>query len=563
VFLLESTENTHRYFDLSSRGVSIVIMAFLAAMDTTTGQPLPVGMKHGANGAICYSEDGIGDIRVALYTSFVRGIANESIVSFLEKLWASTDIPEADRVRDAWLIAMQGRDVRGGKGERDAFYELFSEIACKRPLAETMKMLELIPEYGCWRDMFFLMHENPLLIAPIHTIISKQFFKDLTAARSQEKQQISLLAKWLPREKTDERLAADLAETLYPTIKDKKGQLMFYRRHCSEINRALKTVEVAQCGGAWRTIEPSAVPGRALKLYRKALLNEKLNGRPGRRSEEEDRIACAERFSEHLEKVAKGEATVKGADTVFPHEIVQKIMRAGGAEEQLLEGQWVSIRDKVAAAGVMGKCVPMCDFSGSMDGTPLQVSLALGLLLSEVSHPAFRNGMMTFDSTPKWVKFNSDMTLAQKAHCALRHGQGLSTNFEAAMKLILNRMVDAKVPVGEEPDALVVFTDMGFDAAAHGGAPYDTIVERYQKLFAQMGGWKIPTIVLWNLRASYKDYHARADRKGVIMLSGWSPSSMKILTTGIKVQTPYEGMREILDNKRYDAVRAALTAVPA
>ncbi len=536
-------------------------MAFLAAMNGAQDQSLPVGMKHGANGAICYSEDGIGDIRVALYTSFVRGITNESVVSFLEKLWASDNISEEERVRDAWLIAMQGRDVRGGKGERDAFYELFSELACKRPSGEVFLMLKLVPEYGCWRDMFFLMHENPLLIAPIHSIIYKQFFADLAAARSTEKKQISLLAKWLPREKTDEKLVKNLAKMLYSHIDSESGRLMLYRRHCSEINRTLKTVEVAQCGGQWRTIEPSAVPGRALKLYRKAFLNEKLNGRPGRRSEEEDRIACAERFSEHLGKVAKGEATVKGANTVFPHEIVQKIMRAQGAEQQLLEGQWVSIRDSVAAAGKMGKCVPMCDFSGSMSGTPLQVSLALGLLLSEVSHPAFRDGMMTFDSTPKWVKFNSDMTLAQKAHCALRHGQGLSTNFEAAMKLILNRMVDAKVPVGEEPDALVVFTDMGFDAATCGNAPYETIVERYQTLFAQMGGWKMPTIVLWNLRAAYKDYHAKVDRKGVIMLSGWSPSSMKILTNGIKVQTPYEAMREILDDKRYDAVREVLTTV--
>lgn len=535
-------------------------MAFMAAMNAG----LPAGMKHGANDAICYSEEGVGDLRVALYTSFVRGITHDSVQEFLDKLDKS-NIPEADRMRDTWLIAMQGRDVRGGKGERDAFYELFSEFSCRRPFSETMKLLELVPEYGCWRDMFFLMHENPLLIAPIEAIICKQFFKDLAAARSSGAQ-ISLLAKWLPREKADERMAKNISEALYPSIKNERGRLTLYRMHCSEINRALKTVEVAQCGGTWRTIEPAHVPGRALKLYRKAFLNEKLNGREGVRSEKEDRIVCAERFREHLGKVARGEATVKGADTVFPHEIVQKIARTRSVEEeQLLEGQWVAIREKVAASGKLaGKCVPMCDFSGSMSGTPLQVSMALGILLSEVNHPAFRDGMLTFDSDPHWLSFKPGMSLAQKVRYAGQHGQGLSTNFEAALKLVLQRMINAKVPVGEEPDALVVFTDMGFDAACRSGTrDYDTILERFQKQFAMAGGWKVPTIVIWNLRADYKDYHARADRKGVIMLSGWSPSSMKILMNGIKVQNPYEAMREILDDKRYDAVRTALAVAEA
>ena len=109
--------------------------------------------------------------------------------------------------------------------------------------------------------------------------------------------------------------------------------------------------------------------------------------------------------------------------------------------------------------------------------------------------------MLTFDSDPHWLSFRPEMSLAQKVGYAGMHGQGLSTNFEAALKLVLQRMIDAKVPVGEEPDALVVFTDMGFDAACRSGTlDYDTILERFQKQFAMAGGWKVPTIVIWNLR---------------------------------------------------------------
>ncbi len=65
----------------------------------------------------------------------------------------------------------------------------------------------------------------------------------------------------------------------------------------------------------------------------------------------------------------------------------------------------------------------------------------------------------------------------------------------------------------------------------------------------------MPRIVIWNLRAAFKEYHAKADRKGVLALAGWSPSALKVLADGIKVTTPYESMRAVLDDKRYDRVR--------
>ena len=71
-------------------------------------------------------------------------------------------------------------------------------------------------------------------------------------------------------------------------------------------------------------------------------------------------------------------------------------------------------------------------------------------------------------------------------------------------------------------------------------------------------GYVPPRIVLWNLRAAYKDFHAQAHDTGVVVLSGWSPSLLKAISTnGVQVKTPYEGMREILDAPRYDRVRAA------
>ena len=38
----------------------------------------------------------------------------------------------------------------------------------------------------------------------------------------------------------------------------------------------------------------------------------------------------------------------------------------------------------------------MCDVSGSMHGQPMEVCIGLGLVVSECSHPAFRDRVLTF-----------------------------------------------------------------------------------------------------------------------------------------------------------------------
>ena len=48
----------------------------------------------------------------------------------------------------------------------------------------------------------------------------------------------------------------------------------------------------------------------------------------------------------------------------------------------------------------LGKIIYMADVSGSMSGTPMSVSIAMGILLSEICHPAFRDLVLTFHKNP-------------------------------------------------------------------------------------------------------------------------------------------------------------------
>jgi Domain of unknown function (DUF2828) len=386
---------------------------------------------------------------------------------------------------------------------------------------------------------------------------------------------MSLLAKWLPREgSVYSDIGKFIASKLYPDIKNGKKQMMTYRKEVSAMNKALKTVEVNMCGGTWQEIDPDRVPGRCLKLHSKAFLNMTTKNSVDfvRFPDSEDRMECRHRFLDWKEELKAGTKKAKGADVVMPHELVEKTRsqyRSSEEEKVITQAQWESIREKMAAGGGLGKALAMCDFSGSMDGQPKMICVALGILISEVNHPSFRDHILSFDSVPKWHSFKGLPTLEKKLQSISGNlGQGLNTDFYRACMSILDRMVEHRVPVGEEPEDLIVLTDMGFDEASSVGHRYATIkvpfqLEEIREQFQQAGekvwgkgnGWKPPRIVVWNLRAAFDDFHAKAHQEGVVQLSGWSPNVLKVLERGrVSVQTPYEGMRAILDDERYGKI---------
>ncbi len=534
-------------------------MAFVQAMNQ---------IKQGVNGADVYTTT--SDERVDLFTMLTRYLEPSYMEKCIQAIYLSWD-PE--KILDLWVMAFQTRDIRGGKGERKLFYQLITILA-EVDIVLTAKMITLIPEYGCWRDLWEIYSSVPLLHQPILDLVKKEYLKNVQYYRLDQPSKMNLLPKWLPREKskTYPGLARAIASHIFPE-QSVRHALIVYRLMCSAMNSELRTVEVNMCAKFWKNIVPEKVPGRCLKNCDKAFLNEKVDS-TGDESElrfpdDEDRMECRAHFKEFLEEVKAGKKKAHGANVVMPHELVVKSGSYGISNDQhdLIQAQWDSIREEVTKAGGLARCVPMCDFSGSMAGTPMEVSKALGILISEVNHPLFKDHILTFDSTPTWHSFAKLNTLKQKLKSMNRIGQGTSTDFYKACQLVLQRMVHGKVPVGEEPEDLIVITDMGFDQAMnpYGRASvWETQLTRIRREFEEAGvalygagkGWKAPRIVIWNVRAEFKDFHAKADQEGVVQLSGWSPSILKALQKGgVQVQTPYQGMRQILDDARYDLVR--------
>lgn len=565
-------------------------MAFVQAMTMNTVD----ATKKGVNGADVYTEKGVGDYRVTLFTTLVRGQTYTYLQEHVQKIVeGAVEGLDSEAMRDLFVMAFQTRDVRGGKGEKKLFYNFILSLL-RQDREVTLKVLPLVPEYGCWRDLWEIANMIPELEHDIFLIAIHTYLKDMAHFRNGEAPKMSLLAKWLPREKsgTYPGMAQKIAKVLFPNEKSDRKRMILYRKHVSAMNKALKTVEIKMCGKSWAEITPEAVPGRCLKNHKKAFLNE-----PGRKHPDADRLGalrypdskdrneCRQHFLEFIEDLKSGKKTAKGANVVMPHELVEPLVEEFLSQEEIdiIQGQWNSIREKTLELGGLRKSVAMCDFSGSMDGRPKLISLALGILISEVNHDAFKDHILTFDETPKWHSFAGMGSLKEKVNSIGGLGQGLNTDFYKACMSIVEKMKEHRVPVGEEPEDLIVLTDMGFDAAAtttNNHSYYNEVkrvdfvnqLNEIREAFRTAGeavwgegkGWKPPRIVIWNLSAKFNDFHATADQEGVVQLSGWSPSLLKALQAkGVQVRTPYEGMRQILDDPRYDPIRAAWDTVHA
>jgi hypothetical protein len=540
----------------------------------------------GNKGSDVYS--GSGDPRLDLSVKCVRGANSADII---DGIHAIMDMKDHSALVDAFVLAFHTRNVRGGKGERELFYSMLIALHTLAP-EMVAKVIDLIPEYGSWADVESMMEASALKDS-MQKLFQNALVKDRDTATGKS---ISLAAKWAPRE--GKGGAKELAALLFPEVKHHSSRMKNYRKLLSELNKRLNTVETLMCAGKWDVIKPAGVPGRAGKKYNRAFLNlESTYSKEGkiqptetlRKPDDPVRNACRETFKAHYAAAASGQAKVKGATTLFPHEVVKSAVNLTQTEDEKnhLRAVWKSMVEAAAAGGGLGKSIFMSDFSGSMQcssagDVPYWVSFAIGMLGSEVATGAFKNKILTFDSTPKWHTFPEGDLFTRIASIKSTLGQGTSTDFQKAMDLVLETLKKERVKPEDVPESLIVLTDMNWDAAcasngtsAYTGNTYrhvvktdswQTHVEMIQEAYRRAGEdmWGVPfvppRIIIWNLAACAKtDYHATSDTPGVGMLSGWSPTQFAVLQKeGPRQITPYELLRLELDDAKYDPIRARL-----
>ena len=617
--------------------------AFLASMDLLDSRTVTT------NGDACLKKT--NSSLLDLFFKLVRGLDAEELASLFSA--AVTEATEPEAKADLIVLAFQTRATRGhGKGEKDLAYQLLKLGAKEFGEEPVAAVLGLLPLYGYWKDLVHLVASDdcPRALADkSEELLCEQLLADeaeLAAATAEKRTpSLSLVAKYAPREgmKFDKgplRLAKRLAQRLFGSA-NPAASARKYRKLCSSLNSQLCTTEVLMAAGRWEEIRFARVASLCLQRHRKAFLNEALNGvltpaqdATGNRHPD-DPARVAARL--HLREAIVSKKGVQGK-ALMPHEIVKLCLGGEGRslstlEADLMNAQWASLRAGTleamrtaveqrdlevleaaahATAGLgslaaleralpkhvdLGKLVALVDVSGSMSGTPMEAAIALGILVSELTAPTFRDRVLTFESVPNWVDLSSHTSIRDKVRACEQAPWGGSTNFEAACERILGAAEAAKLPPDEVPD-LIVFSDMQFDQAngGHGGR-WETAFERLQRRFAEVGQrvcgapYAAPRIIFWNLRANTVGFPVAKDTPNVQLLSGFSPALLKLVVSGADLvgdeeevtetvvmpdgsiqsttkvvrsgPTPEQILRTALDDAVFDAVRLRLAALEA
>jgi hypothetical protein len=469
------------------------------------------------------------------------------------------------------------RDIIDGKGECSLSYMLLNTWASVNLDLAKFALKQFVTNsdpdihpYGSWKDIKYLYkysHGSDALVSYGIQLANEQLRRDV------ESQNPSLLGKWVPREKSQftelfSLMASDYFSNYLVTAKTEQAKTkallkakMDYRKVISNLNKKLDTTQIKQCACKWSELVPEKQTSITMHKQKQAFLNLKKNGE--QRSELDDRVKCAEKFTEFAAKAARNETTIKGKRiglNDFTKEALSIISsnKEKGPEAQILNAQW---NNNSLQTGALGKMIAMVDVSGSMEGDPVNAAIALGIRIAEKSMLGKR--VLTFSSSPTWINIESCENFVQMVDLIKNdYNWGMNTNFAAALHMILDAIVLNKLkPDDVEDMVLAIFSDMQIDDAHDGkNGNMETMMERIERRYAEEGTklwgkpFKAPHILFWNLRST-SGFPALSLQKNASMMSGFSPALLNLFCEqgleALQSSTPWSLFKKSLDNPRY------------
>ena len=495
------------------------------------------------NGATGYSYSGnpIVDLNYSVPDLRKQAVNGVPITSVNEVLDAYIRDDNSDMIGYTlkWLLYL--RDIRGGLGERESFRNILLNMNVNLPEV----FIDMIPEVGRWDDLIeFVLNtryksNREYGLKLIRHRLNLDMLNQLEGVPD-----VSLLAKWMPsiNVKGASRKKALKLMKMLPTVFGGKERI--YRKIMSKLRSHLDVVERKMSSGQWDKINYEHVPSKANLLYSMAFYKHDETRR-----------------TEYISKLEKGEAKIN-AETAFPHDIVHKYKESCGClwswytygngtidEDPVLEAMWKAL----PVPTDLDNFIVVRDGSGSMEGLPLDIADALSIFCSEHSkNPAFKDQVITFSKTPKYISLQGINTLAGKIAKLLKNTEVANTNVEAVFDLVLKTAVNNNIPNDEIPNILII-SDMEFDAArgyAHDDLYDDpTLFEAIENKWKEHG-YTLPKLVFWNVASRSGTIPMKFNKNGLILVSGYSQSILKTVMSSEK--DAWLALKEVLDSKRYD-----------
>ncbi len=442
---------------------------------------------------------------------------DENVFFILEKMWEES--PELT-IKNIF----QKGDCRGGAKEKRLFI-----VAMNWLIKEHIEWanIEHIPEYRYWKDLITLVAMNHNILHVVVNLFAIQLNRDVKCLMNCEN--VSLCAKWVPTEGcAEDKRFPEFLKALRKRLRVTSKELRSL--YITPLRAHLKIVERSMCANNWEEIDYSKVPSVAMQRYRKTF-------------QVRDQI----RFEEWVNSLSEGKEGAKvNVSQLFPHDVVKPYIE-GGKKDLLIEAQFNALVEQTRKLGTFKRSLVISDTSGSMTGTPLDVSISLGILISRCLEGVFKNFLINFDSNPTFTQLNGE-DLHADVQTLKRIPWGSSTNLDKVFDQLLEKAIEFKVPSEEMPTRLFILTDMQFDGI--GPRSEKGAITRAKEKFIQYE-YTPPEIVCWNLRGDIESFATNDTETGVCMISGFTTSVMKCVMEG-DIPDAYSIMLRALNCERYD-----------
>ncbi|KAH6807053.1 Uncharacterized conserved protein UCP015417 [Perilla frutescens var. hirtella] len=400
---------------------------------------------------------------------------------------------------------------------------------------------------------FKFLHEQ------VSDLFAQQLRSDMEMLKSGNLNKISLASKWCPSLGSSFDRITLLCETVakkvfpreeyaeeYEGVEEAHYAYRVRDRLRKEVlvplRRALQLPEVYIGANDWGSLPYERVASVAMKTLLKKFFKHD-----------------EERFRAYLDRVKTGEAKI-AAGALLPHEIIAALddYDSYGDEDEdedkasiaaeVAELQWKRMVDDLGKKGKLNNCLAVCDVSGSMSGVPMEVSVALGVLVSELSEEPWKGKLITFSANPQLQRVQGE-SLKSKTEFVRRMKWGMNTDFQKVFDVILQVAVKGKLKAEEMIKRLFVFSDMEFDQASLN--PWETDYQTIVRKYTEKGyGECVPEIVFWNLRDS-RATPVPANQPGVALVSGYSKNLMTIFLEEGGIMDPEAVMEAAISGKEY------------
>ncbi|KAH7516788.1 uncharacterized protein LOC107435240 [Ziziphus jujuba] len=392
---------------------------------------------------------------------------------------------------------------------------------------------------------------------------------DIEFLNSKEYRKISLAAKWCPSIDSSFDRSTLLCESIarkvfprdsYPEYQGIEEAHYAYRvrdRLRKEIlvplRKALQLPEVYIGANRWNFIPYNRVSSVAMKLYKTKFFKHDKKPFPRKSKHKHESVASSEpvklhkhkTFSKYLEDVRDGKSKI-AAGALLPQEIIASLWDGDGGD--VAELQWKRMVDDLLNKGKLKNCLAVSDVSRSMNGIPMEVSVALGLLVSELSEDPWKGKIITFCENPRFHVIQGE-DLRSKIEFVRAMEWGGHPNLQKVFDLILQVAVNANLNAEQMIKRVFVFSDMEF----HQVSPtrWETDYEGIRRKFGKKGYEDVvPEIVFWNLRDSRSTPVPRK-QEGVALVSGISKNLMNLFLDGTGEMNPESVMKLAISGEEY------------